>query len=402
MSLNTDPIKGWEIRPSTGKHFDFLDGLRGIAILMVVSTHTFYVNPQAGSVMQAVGGLLSTGVMGVPIFFVLSGFLISYPFFLKRANQAGFWHLEGYPRRRIGKILPPFYLSIIIFTFYYLVRYGDPHCLLISAKYALGLPNFFPTPTLLYTSVYWSLIIEVHFYIVLPFLFYLTRGLGLHQTVAIIAVILFFVPFIVRQFTWPWYDQSQASVNFHVNRLPCSLDYFAWGVLFAGIHASFLNTGNKLKKLALLGYVGMVSMAATCSIFAFCIIHYNILVFPIRLSVEAYHFLPGISVFLILFFAFDPVCLGARFLAQPWLRFVGIVSYEWFLFHEPVVILVAETMGQTKGSAISYLIKTVLPLALTFIASVAIYRYFSLPLMNLIRGKTRRKKTLTPTLIVAD
>lgn len=104
-----------------------------------------------------------------------------------------------------------------------------------------------------------------------------------------------------------------------------------------------------------------------------------------------FHLLPSLSVFLMLFFVLDPQSLGARFFAQPWLRFIGIVSYEWFLFHQPVVVQFAKIFGHTQGQVWLYLLKTVLPLVLTLGFSVLVYRWFSLPLMNRIRGKEREK-----------
>jgi peptidoglycan/LPS O-acetylase OafA/YrhL len=47
-------LKKWEIKPSTGNHFDVLDGLRGVAILLVVSHHTFYANPQGNALFRFV------------------------------------------------------------------------------------------------------------------------------------------------------------------------------------------------------------------------------------------------------------------------------------------------------------------------------------------------------------
>jgi peptidoglycan/LPS O-acetylase OafA/YrhL len=74
-----------------------------------------------------------------------------------------------------------------------------------------------------------------------------------------------------------------------------------------------------------------------------------------------------------LFFVFDPECLGSRILAHSSLRFIGIVSYEWFLIHQPVVYLFQDIFGQTHGSLVFYVLKTILPLVLTFGISVIVY-----------------------------
>src|SRR5579859_2245497 len=116
-------LKRWEITASTGSHFDALDGLRGVAILLVVAYHAFYTNPAYGILARLGDDVIQAGWMGVPIFFVLSGFLISYPFFLKRMENPQAWYQRGYVWRRAAKILPPFYLSIVIFIGFYWWEY---------------------------------------------------------------------------------------------------------------------------------------------------------------------------------------------------------------------------------------------------------------------------------------
>jgi peptidoglycan/LPS O-acetylase OafA/YrhL len=389
--MSVDAIKSWEVPASTGKHFDVLDGIRGVAILMVVSFHAFYTNPESGILIRVAGALLGGGWMGVPVFFVLSGFLISYPFFRQRVKDDQFWYLQGYARRRIGKIIPPFYLSLVIFSLYFFIRFSDSSYLWIALRWALGLPNFLTWGPALNSS-YWSLVIEVHFYMVLPFLFLLVRGIKpLYVTIGVFAVLLM-VPLIVRQLTWPGDAAAKDTVGYFTSRFPCQLDCFAWGVLFAGMFVSWSGFRDQLRSLRWFGYAGLVLLAATVCLYAACTSFFAIDAHPVRWSFEAFHFLPSISTFLLLFFVFDPGCLGVRLLAQPWLRFVGLVSYEWFLFHLPVVWLFRDIVGHSGGNPIWYLLRTVVPLGLTFIVSVLVYRHFSLPLMNWIRNDRSAQK----------
>ena len=80
------------------------------------------------------------------------------------------------------------------------------------------------------------------------------------------------------------------------------------------------------------------------------------------------------------------------------LRFIGIVSYEWFLFHQPIVTLFKELIVSTHGNLLLYLVKTILPLALTFGFSVIVYRYFSFPLLRRCRGDRSKKDRPSPGL----
>ena len=188
--MSAPKLKRWEIVASTGSHFDVLDGLRGVAILLVVSFHGLYTNSESGMAAKLAGYVIAAGWMGVPIFFVLSGFLISYPLFQKRRTNPLFWYQRGYAWRRVGKILPPFYLSILLFIPFYWWQFHDPAYLSSAWKWALGLGNFIPISPY-FNGVYWSLLVESHYYILLPILFWLTRGLSVRKTGGILFLILF-------------------------------------------------------------------------------------------------------------------------------------------------------------------------------------------------------------------
>ena len=393
--MNADSVKRWEIQSSTGKHFDVLDGIRGIAILMVVFYHSIYFNPASGLPVRVLGNLIGAGWMGVPVFFVLSGFLISYPFFRRRAADTYSWYTPGYVRRRVGKIIPPFYLSIVIFATYYFLRFRDPAYLHAAWQWALGLANFIP-PAIDFKSTYWSLIVEIHFYIILPLLFLLTRGRKAHFTTACLFLILFGAPFVARQLTWPQHESS-AKILFLMTRFPCQIDLFAWGVLFSGVFVSLSAVRDQFRGLGLFGYAGLVLLVVSMVFYRLWVPLFGASNQSSRWSIEVFHLLPGAAAFLLLFFVFDPGCIGSRVLAHSSLRFIGIVSYEWFLFHEPIVVVFRELFGQTRGNLLFYTGKTILPLMLSFGLSVVIYRYFSLPLLNRIRGKTTRptKSTIT-------
>ncbi len=87
--------------PTSGDNINALDGLRGIAVLMVIAEHTW----------PRFSGL---GISGVWIFMTLSGFLLARPFVLHpdRALSIRSWQL--FFMRRVQRIVPVYYLYIII------------------------------------------------------------------------------------------------------------------------------------------------------------------------------------------------------------------------------------------------------------------------------------------------
>ena len=98
-------------KPSSGELYPQLDGLRAIAIISVVLGHVMYFNPNAGTLQAILHAATKTGGMGVSIFFVLSGFLITQS--LLRAGST--FDAYSYAVRRAAKIIPPFALTMLLF-----------------------------------------------------------------------------------------------------------------------------------------------------------------------------------------------------------------------------------------------------------------------------------------------
>jgi peptidoglycan/LPS O-acetylase OafA/YrhL len=398
--MSTPKLQQWEIKASTGSHFDVLDGLRGMAILLVVAYHALYTNPAQGVVARVAGYIIAAGWMGVPVFFVLSGFLISYPFFQKRAADPQFWYQRGYAWRRLAKILPPFYLSILFFIGLFWLQGLDPANLKSALLWATGLGNFVVVDPV-FNGSYWSLIVESHFYIVLPLLFWLTRGRTVRTTTVILFLILFTVPLVVRHHTWPGgmmvapdYAGEQAKhLGMALGRFPCQLDYFAWGVAFAGVYVELGAIREKLAALSFFGYAGLALLLVTIVFWGYWSSHFNFRGYPTRWEVEMGHLLPPVAAMLLLFFVFDPASRGARFFSLGWLRFTGIISYEWFLFHGPIVQWFYHSTGPSNGSLLAYAWRTLVPLGVTFVFSVLVYRYFSLPILHRVRDRLKKPET---------
>lgn len=383
--MSADQIESWEIKPGARNHFDALDGMRGIAILMVVCFHTLFTNPDAGTASRLTGFLVNTGWMGVPIFFALSGFLISYPFFRQREKDRRSSYVKGYFRRRVAKIIPPYYLSILVVALYYSIRFSNPAYLHTGLQWALGLSNFI-RPAVDIPSPYWSLLVEIHFYVLLPLLFLLLRGRNSRPVALVLFALLFFIPLAFRRLSWPAGTAPKGEVAFLMYRFPCMLDYFAWGVLFAGFLVLCPPVTAGMRRLKYFAYAGVVLLAITIGLHAFWDNRSFISTSPLRWSVEVFHYLPGLSCFLMLFFLFDPDCLGSRLFAWSPLRFIGIVSYEWFLFHQPIMMLFRDLFLSVHGSVFLYLARTLVPMVLTFVFSAAVYLYFSVPLLHWGRG----------------
>ncbi len=102
MTLAVDSEFIAPTRPSRGSYLPYLDGIRGIAILLVIGYHAH--------IKQLRGGYI-----GVDVFFVLSGFLIT-SLLIKEWNRAGRVNLGHFYMRRALRLLPAVILLLIVYV----------------------------------------------------------------------------------------------------------------------------------------------------------------------------------------------------------------------------------------------------------------------------------------------
>jgi peptidoglycan/LPS O-acetylase OafA/YrhL len=160
--------------PRLQGHLPVLDGVRGLAVLLVVFFHTTHLSAD-NAMGRATWWLAGAGWTGVDLFFVLSGFLITG--ILWEAKGQPFYFRNFYMRRFL-RIFPLYYLALAV-SFLVLPALADRLHLddRITTEgatwYLLYLSNFYQLQvdtTHPILGVVWSLAIEEQFYIVWPFL----------------------------------------------------------------------------------------------------------------------------------------------------------------------------------------------------------------------------------------
>lgn len=163
------------------RHIASLDGIRAAAAMLVFASHAFASAPVPGS-------------LGVTVFFFLSGFLITT--LLRREREAsGGVSLRRFYLRRACRIFPPMYFMLIAMLLFAMVMHpmSDVATKAVLAQF-LHLTNYLIVTTradaglLPHTSVFWSLAVEEHFYIVFPMLFlFLSGQMALRRVAAALA-----------------------------------------------------------------------------------------------------------------------------------------------------------------------------------------------------------------------
>lgn len=162
------------LRASDRSRVPQLDLLRGVAILLVLFTHATVQPKDAGTWQGVLSYLRYLGPSGVDLFFVLSGFLVG-GLLLKELRSTGGIDARRFLIRRGFKIWPPYFVFI---AFVYLwLGFVDHQGILGSLRKLLPnllhLQNYLGSPR----SHTWSLAVEEHFYVALPFsLLLLVRG----------------------------------------------------------------------------------------------------------------------------------------------------------------------------------------------------------------------------------
>lgn len=140
-----------------------LDGLRAISIGMVIFAHL--AGTQNFIVSSQVGNLFELGNLGVRVFFVISGFLITH-LLLQELNTKKRIHLGKFYLRRTLRIFPPYYVFLGALA---ILQMGDwiqlaPRDLLRAFTYT---SNYYPERSW-YTGHTWSLAVEEQFYLLWP------------------------------------------------------------------------------------------------------------------------------------------------------------------------------------------------------------------------------------------
>jgi peptidoglycan/LPS O-acetylase OafA/YrhL len=308
-----------------GGRDEALDGLRAIAALMVVFFHC--------GVEFRLPPFLIPGYSGVHLFFVLSGYLISRPFWARLLKEQPLPSWQKYAVRRFVRIYPTYFVALVVFVAMRFAGNLHPPALDDVLLHALLVFNWgAPAQFLAINIVMWTLAIETQFYVILP----LAAGLARMLTPArgrlgVLLVVLAFVLIGLVSRGLEYGATPPGELRF---RLPFSfLDLFAMG-MFVGYleltQASYFRERRWLRGTLLLGAAALLFGAN----------HWLVAsgggdwLRPPTLALACLYPTCVCAAFALLLLA---VLCRARYsvavLTFPPLVFVGQISYSMYLFH---------------------------------------------------------------------
>lgn len=371
-----------------------LDGIRGLACLIVLFDHVI-VSSIPSEFMRFPGAWRLTQwlVGGVDLFFVLSGFLIGGILLdHKRATN----YFRVFWVRRIGRIMPVYYLLFASFCLVLLIRpwldapWLDQFLLnkpMPVWTYALFVQNFAQSIDggdggARWVASTWSLAIEEQFYLVLPLLvFALDR-----RKLLVVALACIPVAAMVRGYTW----QSTGSMFTGYFLLPGRMDGLMCGVLaaLAVRHAPTLAVCKRYRLLLDIAALGVL-VALNSSLIGGSTRSGSFVVmasdFTFRSVLFAYMIL---RVFLV-----PEASIFRRLLSARVLVFFGVISYALYMYHPAINGLLfgifyerAPILGSSGQAAVAVAVIAV-SIALAWLSTW----YFEMPIRRMA-GRVRYRE----------
>lgn len=165
-----------------------LDGVRGLAALLVLFYHAFYIpllNQPVSGLAKLLAEATRAGWLGVDLFFVLSGFLITGILLESRTERNYF---RNFYARRVLRIMPLYYVALLVLLLCYR---GSGSFVLLGSVYLTNLAALFAVPMLF--GPLWSLSVEEHFYLLWP---WLVRYLNARRLAILATMIVLLTPLL--------------------------------------------------------------------------------------------------------------------------------------------------------------------------------------------------------------
>lgn len=328
------------------KHIPFLDILRALAILLVMSWHLpDAVAPAGFSVFRELGWL------GVDIFFVLSGFLIASQT-LDQSRRGKKFSIRDFYVKRAFRILPVYLLVLAVYFF--IPRLREAPDLGAAWRYLTFTINFgldYRT-TNAFTQA-WSLAVEEHFYMFFPLLFLLLARAKTATPAIALGVSLIAAGMVLRLISWEiWNDGGQVRADYlTLLYYPTytRLDGLVAGVLLAAARIYYPDAFEKFGRSIACRLIAVVGIGYTI----YSALTYG-LAMPLLGAVLVY---PSFAMAIA---ALICMVLAARTRASqieiPGLGFIALVSYSLYLSHKLTFHGVQMVLPETALSGWSGLI----------------------------------------------
>jgi peptidoglycan/LPS O-acetylase OafA/YrhL len=378
-TVRTDPappaVRSWRTLGS----IPGLDGLRGIAVLLVMMTHLQFLVPYGVTGIGSVDRFIGGGYLGVDLFFVLSGFLIT-ALLLSELDATSDVRFGAFYARRALRLLPALYVMLAIHYVYAQWAGQNLHqersTIIAAVFYVANWQwEFRPFTVNRDLGLLWSLSIEEQFYLVWPALLVALLGARRNLKAVTIAIVTGVVAVTVwRAHLWSigtWWQRLAVRTDTRVDALLV-------GALLAVLWIGGNTPRRYVKEAAWLGVAFGLWFVATSS------------------AEDAFGYKGGLTIFAfanaaIILAVLNGGWAGTRFLQLAPLRAVGRVSYGLYLWHFPIFWAVT-----VEGAEWSNLERVVAAFSLTALFTLASWYFIEQPALRYKRRYEVRRQRGKP------
>jgi peptidoglycan/LPS O-acetylase OafA/YrhL len=385
-----------------------LDGLRAMAALMVLVFHLIKnvtiqsnldpnITGNFSIFLQQASNYWEIGARGVELFFVISAFLLfqgySRALFITEKKMP---RLGQFLKRRFLRIYPAFLVSVVVMVLLFAPQLLNPDSLYILIAHVFLIFDFNLFVTSAINQANWSLAVETKFYILVPILAFIMAFL---VKKANIKVLVGFVGiFLLIPFFQIFDSPNSSNIAIIDNSIFKIFEYLP--VFFAGLAVCLFYTYINIRGITaknkekfksffnLFGILSILSLLAIPTLVAAGVINGDFY----RFVQEQFLGICFSGILMAVLFGTRP---WASFFSYPLLRFIGIISYSLYLWHENlykyIIIPIARSF---KREALVYPIAILLTLVIIFPVAYLSYMFVERPFFKV---KKSGETPLTPT-----
>lgn len=291
-----------------------IDGLRALAVIPVILFHAGFE-------------WFSGGFVGVDVFFVISGYLITS--LILEEMEAGTFTLAGFYERRARRILPALFLVMLAclpFAWWWMLpfeleNFGES--LAAVAVFASNILFWLKTDYFAATSEQipllhtWSLAVEEQYYLLFPLFMLLVWRMGQRWLIASVALIA------IASLGWSeWLWRQSVEANFYL------IPGRAWELMLGALTAFYLRHNAYLQ-----GWLAQLG-----SMLGLGLLIYAVLMFDDGIPFPSlYALVPTLGTVLLILTATEQTLVG-KLLSCRVLVGIGLISYSAYLWHQPLFV----------------------------------------------------------------
>ena len=365
LAMKTEKFKSYFFRTTQAtNHLDYVDALRGLAILGVIMVHTNQYGKIIGSI---VGNVANNGRMGVQLFYLASAFTLFLSMKSRMSKEK--YPIRNFFVRRFFRIAPLYYIAII----YYLWQSG------FGARYWLGDATHISVANILSNVFFlhgfnpywinslvpggWSIAVEMMFYVMLPFLFFKIKNINQAFNFLIITILANFILKVVLVNFDPT-NSDYLWGNYLGFYLPNQLPVFALGIIMFFIITECQSLKEiSGKSLLMFSIVLLGQLFTGKSIFSSPVI-FGMGFLTLAISISRHK---------------------SKFIVNPIITYIGKISFSMYLVHFAVLHWLTKfhLIDFVSSKTLNYCIRVTLVIVLTMIISTFVYHIVEIPFQKI-------------------